>query len=60
MKEREREKTSQTREDYASATLEQWDRGSTVVMVLCYRQFVESAVAQWLRCCATDSLWGPR
>ena len=36
------------------------DRGSTVVKVLCYRQFVGTAVAQWLRCCATDSLLGPR
>jgi len=35
-------------------------RGGAVVKVLCYRQFVETAVAQWLRCCATDSLWAPR
>jgi len=30
------------------------DRGNTVVKVLCYRG---TAVAQWLRCCATR---GPR
>jgi len=29
----------------------QGDRGSTVVKVLCYRG---TAVAQWLRCCATN------
>ena len=29
----------------------QWDRGSTVVKVLCYSG---TAVAQWLRCCATN------
>ena len=29
----------------------QWDRGSTVVKVLCYSG---TAVAQWLRCCATS------
>ena len=29
----------------------QWDRGSTVVKVLCY---IVTAVAQWLRCCATN------
>ena len=36
------------------------DRGNTVVKVLYYRQFVENAVAQWLRCCVTDSLCRPR
>ena len=29
----------------------QWDRGSIVVKVLCYNG---TAVAQWLRCCATN------
>ena len=29
----------------------QWDRGSTVVKVLCYSG---TAVAQWLRCCALN------
>ena len=29
----------------------QWDCGSTVVEVLCYSG---TAVAQWLRCCATN------
>ena len=29
----------------------QWDRGGTVVKVLCYSR---TAVAQWLRCCATN------
>ena len=29
----------------------QWDRGSTVAKVLCYSG---TAVAQWLRCCATN------
>jgi hypothetical protein len=29
----------------------QWERGSTVVKVLCYSG---TAVAQWLRCCATN------
>jgi len=29
----------------------QWDRGGTVVKVLCYSG---TAVAQWLRCCATN------
>jgi len=29
----------------------QWDRGSTVVKVLCCSG---TAVAQWLRCCATN------
>ena len=29
----------------------QWDRGSTVVKVLCYSG---TAVAQWLRCCTTN------
>jgi hypothetical protein len=32
----------------------QWDCGSTVAKVLCYSG---TAVAQWLRCCATV---GPR
>jgi len=30
-----------------------WDRGSTVVKVLC-DMYRGTAVAQWLRCCATD------
>ena len=29
----------------------QWNRGSIVVKVLCYSG---TAVAQWLRCCATN------
>jgi len=43
------------------------DRGSTVVKVLCYRLDGRynrgTAVAQWLRCCATDwtvALYGDR
>ena len=40
--------------DILSIPQNKGDRGNTVVKVLCYRG---TAVAQWLRCCATR---GPR
>jgi len=36
--------------DNLSSTVLKWDRGIAVVKVLCYSG---TAVAQWLRCCAT-------